>query len=228
MTPPNQAHDSERRLAALEQALNLGPSPPEPGALASGNAGRPWLEGLALLLLPLSLLLVAHHLLIIRFSQVSPLYLMAASVLLPLPFGFLVSARALPRLPLWFAAGFGMALLATLGMSGVTALVDDSPWLPQGRRDWIELAQFTCSIGLSFATGIILGWVLWRHATKREDAGRRAGLPYRLTRRLLGERYSPEQAHRATTLLLSVLRLLMACITISGSLVSGLQRFVGS
>ena len=227
MSLPVRMADSERRISALEDMVGIGSAHAAAIAPWPGQSSRSWAEATVLLGLPLVLLLGAHYLLIIVLSSTSPLFLLVAAVALPLPFGFLVSARALPRLSRWFGLAFVMALAATLGMSAVTAVVDDVPLLPQGRRDWIELAQFTCSIALSFSTGIILGWVFWRRMARREELGNLAGLPYRLARQLLGPRYPPHQAHRATTALLGVLRLLMAGLTIAGSVYSGWQRFFG-
>lgn len=221
--------ETERRIAALEQAVGIGdPNRGLADAPVRFDQGRGQsAELIALFVLPIVLLLLAHYLLIIVFSNLSPMYLFAASVILPLPFGFLVSARGLARLPLWFAASIQMALMATLGMSAITALVDGSDVLPQNRRDLIELVEFTICIALSYSTGIILGKVFWRRMTLRESTGNRAGLPYRIARRLVGHRYNPEQAHRAAATLLGILRLFAALATIVGSVYSGWQRFSG-
>ena len=225
MTLAGGTADVERRVAALEQAVGIG-DPHAGWALrqpAASGGGR--LEVALLLAGPVLLLWLAHYLLIIVFSRLSPLVLLAASVLVPLPFGFLASARGLPRLGLWFVLAFVLALAATLGMSVVTAAVDGSAVLPQNRRDVIELAQFSCSIALSFATGLILGRMFWHRNTLQAETGRRAAWAYRLARRLVGARYSAEQAHRAAASLLGIMRMVMALATITASVYSGWQKF---
>ena len=227
MTAKFRWADAERRIGALEQAVGIGD--PHAGMVAptaSGSNGG-LLEAVTLAALPVILLLVAHYFLIIVFSHLSPLYLLAASVLLPLPFGFLVSARGQQRLPLWLALAFCLALAATLGMSAVTAIVDGTALLPQNRRDWIELAEYTSSIGLSYASGILLGRIFWRRMTLHEETARRAGWPYRIARKLVGQRYTPDQAHRAAASLLGLMRMVMALATIVGSVYSGWQKFAG-
>jgi hypothetical protein len=220
--------ESERRITALEQAVGIG----EPnlayvdGPALSPSSRRQGAEFIALFGLPILLLLLAHYLLIIVFSNLSPLYLLAASILIPLPFGFLISARGLPHQRLWFLVSILIALIATLGMSAVTARVDGSDFLPQSRRDWLELIEFTLCIALSLSTGIILGNVFWR-GVLRAGFSKRAGWPYRIARFLVGNRYAADQAHRAAASLLGLMRLIAALATIAGSVYSGWQRFSG-
>jgi len=109
--------------------------------------------------LPLVLLLAAHGLIVIALD-LDTLYLRIVSLLVPLPFGFMLLRRA-PR-SLWGAglAAFAMAILAVLGMSGVVAYTDGVPWLPQGRVEWREFAEYAASVGFSYLTGMLLGRLL--------------------------------------------------------------------
>jgi len=108
------------------------------------------------LLLPLFFLLLGHWLLVFIYDA-KVLYLRIFALLLPLPFGF-VFARAsrLTLLPGVLLA-FVVALLAVLGMSAITALVDQVSLWPQGAVEIREFIEFAASIGLSFTTG------LWLH-----------------------------------------------------------------
>lgn len=108
-------------------------------------------------LAPLLLLLLAHWLVIFVYDA-KPLYLRLLALLLPLPFGFMF-ARAL-RLPfVWnLLPAFAMAVCAVLGMSGITALIDHVPVLPQNMLELREFIEFAASIAFSFITG------LWLHA----------------------------------------------------------------
>lgn len=112
-------------------------------------------DWILLWLAPLLLLLAAHATITVIFD-LSTLYLRLVSLLIPLPFAFLLMRRE--RLfPFWMGAGFTMAVLAVLGMSGVISLVDHIPVLPQDAREWREFAEYAASIGFSYATGLVLG-----------------------------------------------------------------------
>ncbi|MBK8889532.1 MAG: hypothetical protein IPN75_03630 [Dechloromonas sp.] len=78
-------------------------------------------------------------------------------MLIPLPFGVLLAARQ--RRPRWLLAfmAISMSGLAVLGMSVLTSLVDGTPILPMGLREWREFIEYAASIGLSFVTGLIIG-----------------------------------------------------------------------
>lgn len=148
---------------------------PEPAATASnaeaGAAGkmRDWALYLGL---PLALLLAAHGLITVVYD-LNNLYLRLASLLIPLPFGFLLMLRGRHAFGVALFAAFGMALLAVFGMSGVTAAVDRVPLMPQSMREWREFIEYAASVGLSYVTGMVLGEMLRHHIwTEREEAVR--------------------------------------------------------
>lgn len=115
-------------------------------------------DGLLLWSAPLLLLLAAHATITVAFD-LSTLYLRLVSLLIPLPFAFLLMRRA-RGFAFWMGAGFAMALLAVLGMSSVISLVDHVPVLPQDGREWREFFEYAASIGFSHTTGLVLGRML--------------------------------------------------------------------
>ena len=108
-------------------------------------------------LLPVLLLLLAAHWVMLFMFDVKPLYLRVATILMPMPFGFLLAMHYPGRLWPSAGAGFGMAVLAVLGMLIITATIDKVPVLPQDTRDWRETLEYVASIGLAFTTGVLAG-----------------------------------------------------------------------
>jgi hypothetical protein len=110
--------------------------------------------------LPLILLLMAHGLIVV-ILDLNVLYLRVVSLLVPLPFSLLLTARA--KQPLWALATMTviLSMLAVLGMSALTATLDGTPILPNGSREWREFLEYAASIGLSYITGAIIGHALW-------------------------------------------------------------------
>ena len=105
---------------------------------------------------PLALLLIAHVLLTIVFN--APLvYLRIVSMILPLPFGFWLFRQSNRAFLPWFAAAFGLALAAVIGMSASTSAVDHTPVWPQSPIEWREVLQYSASIAFSFLVGMVLG-----------------------------------------------------------------------
>jgi hypothetical protein len=118
-------------------------------------------------LLPLVLLLIAHVLITVVFD-VNLIYLRVMSLLIPLPFAFVLMLKRRLFIP-WLIAAFIMAGLAVLGMSYVIYLVDDTPVLPQNVRDVREFIEYASSIGFSYLTGMILGNMLRQRNTLDVD-----------------------------------------------------------
>ncbi len=127
------------------------PSAP-PAEAASGYAAR-----LAQTLLPALLLLVVAHWVMLFIYDFKPLYLRVATILIPVPFGFLLASRY-PRE--FRKSVFGAAVLAFAGVFSmllVTAIIDKVPVLPQDLRDLRETLEYVLSIALAFVTGLLLG-----------------------------------------------------------------------
>jgi len=162
------AANSMERIAALEKELaalkaekaelvpvevEVETSRPAPAKESSGAFYKALLQ---VLLPALVLLLLAHGLLLFAYD-VKPLYLRIATIVIPMPFGFLLAMHHPGRLGVSAAAGFVTAILAVFGMLGITAYIDKVPLLPQDMRDWKETLEYVLSIGLAFSTGFMAG-----------------------------------------------------------------------
>jgi len=160
------AASSLERIAALEQEIaalkaekaDLVPVEVELATPAPAPASSAaFYKALLQVLFPaLALLLLAHGLLLFAYD-VKPLYLRIATIVIPMPFAFLLALHHPGRLGVLTAAGFATAILAVLGMLGITAFIDKVPLLPENARDWRETAEYVISIGLAFSTGYMAG-----------------------------------------------------------------------
>lgn len=121
-------------------------------------------------LAPLALLLLAHGLIVIVYD-LNTIYLRVVSLLIPLPFGMLLASRQRHRRWLLALMTISLAGLAVLGMSALTALVDGTPVLPSGLREWREFIEYAASIGLSFVSGLIIGGMSRQRARALQTAG---------------------------------------------------------
>lgn len=219
----------EQRLAALELAVGVGE---RQAALArhvarAGAGRRRRLEVASLVGAPLALLFVAHYVLMLASGDLDPRQMLAASVAIPLPFGFLVAAGGLRRSKSWLLGSVAVGLLATLGMNLVSTLMHGSDVLPATAQDAWEFVTYAISIALSFAAGLILGLIFWQYVTRGEGPRSRTRWQYRLARFLVGRHFDAEHAHRATVELLRIVRVLAALAAIAGSVYSGWLRFRG-
>jgi len=158
------AANSEARIAALEKALaelKAAQASTIPVEVVSTPAAQPpgsgYLPALAQALVPALILLLAAHGFLLFVYDVKPLYLRIATILIPVPFGYLLALHYPERFNLSVIAGFGLALAGVLGMLSVTAIIDKVPLLPQEVREWRETIEYALSIGLAFATGLLLG-----------------------------------------------------------------------
>ena len=160
------AANAETRIAALEKELTelkakyAGAIPVELEVqdAAAGKAPSPrYFSALAQALIPALVLLVAAHWVMLFVYDVKPLYLRIATILIPMPFGFLLAVHYPGRLWSSAAAGFCAALIAVFAMLTVTATIDKVPILPQDARDFRETMEYIASIGLAFTTGVMLG-----------------------------------------------------------------------
>jgi hypothetical protein len=177
-------------------------------------------------LLPLVLLLVAHGLIVV-ILDLNTLYLRVVSLLVPLPFSLLLTARA--KQPLWVLATTTVILpvLAVLGMSALTAVADGTSILPSGMREWREFLEYAASIGLSYVTGAIVGHVLWR----RQNAGLKLeqvrGLALKVSQALSSGQASAEKLQTAANNAKEIGALLAATGTTAASTYMGLKSILG-
>ena len=179
-------------------------------------------EWLSNWLAPLALLLLAHGLIIIVYD-LNTIYLRVVSLLVPLPFGMLLVARQ--RRPRWLLALMTMSLagLAVLGMSALTSLVDGTPILPSGLREWREFLEYAASIGLSLVTGLIIG----RMFRQRAQAQRAAGLSVALARLVSNGAEKTEQFQAVVKRLNDLGGTLTAAGTTLAAVYAGLQGVIG-
>jgi len=122
------------------------PPPPPPG---------PVRYAIAYFLLPILVLLIVHYLMIIRFD-LNPLFLRAASILIPLPFGISLFRRTAPRLLPSIVMGMFCGLVAVSGMLTVVGVIDNVPIIPADMVEWRESIEYALSIALAFLLGALL------------------------------------------------------------------------
>lgn len=226
----------EEELAAHRQLLverlpapaALAPSTPvaEPPPLPSEEPRvRPRIrEWLALWLLPLAALLVAHGLITVVYD-LHTLYLRIASLLIPLPFGILLTAHERrPPLTVTLATVL-FAGLAVVGMSGTTAWVDGTPVWPQGLREWREFLEYAASIGFSYTTGMLIGRL--SRLRGRAAALREAGMATALANLVKAGGERTEQFQSAVKKFNELGGVLAAAATTVASAYTGLQGFIG-
>jgi outer membrane murein-binding lipoprotein Lpp len=215
--------DLRSKLAAGAESA-AGPLPAaQPG---DAEPARP-LAGIALYCLaPLAALLVAHGLIAIIYD-LDTLYLRLVSLLIPLPFGFLAMNRGVRRLGIWSAAGFSMAILAVLGMSGLTHWVDATPILPNDLREWREFLEYAASIGLSYLTGMLLGRIVRRRRQAVPAVRNVKGAMERIAKLLSAGNASAEQINALTEKLNHIGSAATAAATTAASAYAGLKGFLG-
>lgn len=179
-------------------------------------------EWLSNWLAPLALLLLAHGLIVIVYD-LNTIYLRVVSLLIPLPFGMLLASRQ--RHPRWLLALMTMSLagLAVLGMSALTSLVDGTPILPSGLREWREFLEYAASIGLSLVTGLIIG----RMSRQRAEAQRTAGLSVALARLVSNGAEKTEQFQAVVKRFNDLGGTLTAAGTTLAAVYAGLQGVIG-
>jgi hypothetical protein len=179
-------------------------------------------EWLSNWLAPLALLLLAHGLIVIVYD-LNTIYLRVVSLLIPLPFGMLLASRQ--RRPRWLLALMAISLsgLAVLGMSALTSLVDGTPILPSGLREWREFLEYAASIGLSLVTGLIIG----RMSRQRAEAQRAAGLSVALARLVSNGAEKTEQFQAVVKRFNDLGGTLTAAGTTLAAVYAGLQGVIG-
>ncbi len=182
-------------------------------------------EWLSRWLLPLVLLLAAHGLITVVYD-LNTLYLRIVSLLIPLPFGVLMTARACRSSLIQVCAVISLALLAVFGMSGVMAWVDGTPLLPHGAREWREMIEYVASIGLSYTTGMLIGGM--SRQRKRAATFREAGMAVALARLVKSGGEHTEQFQAVVRKFNELGGALTAAATTLLSVYTGLKGVIGS
>jgi hypothetical protein len=176
--------------------------------------------------IPLLLLLAAHGLITIVYDT-KPLYLRLISIVLPLPFGYILFKGAPRRLFPWFMGVVFLAISSVIGMSWMTSLVDGSPIWPQNTFEWREVLEYSASIAFSFLTGMLLGGVTY--ASKQRHVRRALVNPFlKAVVTGLGEgRISPKGLHGLMNKLQEYGGTIVALGTTAVSIYTGLKGIVG-
>jgi hypothetical protein len=123
--------------------------------LRKNNTTAFW-DFIRFLLFPLFLLLISHALITIVYD-INMLYLRLISIVLPLPFAYILFSSQNKYLFKWFVLTAFLSLGTVFGMSTITSLVDQTPILPQNNLEIKEFIEYSASILFSFFTGMLLG-----------------------------------------------------------------------
>ena len=167
------AANSEARIAALEQelaAIKAERAQAIPVQVAAevvaelaqspaASAGTPpgYAAAVVQSLIPTLLLLVLAHWVMLFIYDFKPLYLRVATILIPVPFGFLLAPQFPDEFRKSVLAAAALAFAGVISMLAVTSFIDKVPLLPQDLRDLRETLEYVLSIALVFVTGLLLG-----------------------------------------------------------------------
>jgi hypothetical protein len=180
-------------------------------------------------IVPVLLLLAAHFMVTITLN-VSPLYLRMASVIIPLPFGFVLYARERTGFGATFLVGVLTAAAAVICMLSVTGINDNVPIMPGPWLEWLEVIEYVASIALAYVTGNLIASLVFEVLPKTmAQGGKPNALAYR-TAGILGQHVGEEQLRRARTiqdLLRTAGPLLGIAATAGGSIYTGLKSMFG-
>jgi hypothetical protein len=226
------AAGAETRIAALEAevaALKQATASAVPVQLTveSGEleGSRPdYALTLLKTLLPAFALLVAAHGVLLFVFDVKPLILRVTTLLIPMPFGFLLASHFAERFWKSAGAGFVVALAAVWAMLVVTATIDKVPVLPQDGRDLRETAEYVLGIGLAFAAGVMAGEFL--------PAFKEKGSPPHRVMLLVARAVTPDEdgklgIEKAGKKIDKLMKVAAPAATAAASLDAGIKSFLG-
>jgi hypothetical protein len=162
----------DRLIGAIDQSTTIDPfaAPVRsaryrmPGAAgATSRLG----DGLRYLVVPLVLLLVAHHL-IVNAYDLNTNYLWTVAAVVPFASGFALFwvKRGGEAKALGFAVALGV--VAVVGMTVAQSLNSGDPMMPQTRFEWWDNINFAALIALSFIIGHAMARAL--HAVSNRKA----------------------------------------------------------
>jgi hypothetical protein len=186
-------------------------------------------HALVYVMLPSVLLVTAHFLVSFRLD-VSQIYLRIASVLIPLPFGFALSAVKHIGFRGALMFGTAAAALSVWSMLAVTGHLDDVPVLPSNWLEWKESIEYGMSIALAFGAGNMLAYLLFGVLPRAfTSSGKPSAAAYWIAR-AWGQHVGKEALRRRARLLQDILRTAGPIIgfvaTVSGSIYTGLKGFL--
>jgi TIR domain len=103
-------------------------------------------------LVPIVLLLLVHYLIVIELDT-SPLYLRCATIVIPIPCGFLLSQRLKLGLGPAVLVGLTISVVAASGMTTIVGFIDGHSILPSNTSEWQESFEYVVTITLATAAG---------------------------------------------------------------------------
>ena len=219
----------EATVAGLEEKLKAAEPPsaaettePQPEL----SAGELRLQGILFWTAPLVLLLIAHGLITVVYD-LNTLVLRIVSLLIPLPFGLMLMRNGPRRVGPWLFGAFGMAVLAVLGMSTLTAHIDHTAILPQDRREWREFVEYAASVGFSFVTGMVFGHRLWQQRQMERRALLAGELALKLARMIATGQQSAEKISATVKKINELRNTITLAATSATSIYMGLKGFLG-
>jgi hypothetical protein len=110
-------------------------------------------------LVPITLLLLAHFLIILLWDW-RTVYLRIVSIVIPMIFGFALIKREQRSLAWAAAIGVAVSVLSIIGMLVAVGVHDQVPIWPSDAQEWNEDSQYFMSIALAFITGGLLATLL--------------------------------------------------------------------
>jgi hypothetical protein len=185
----------------------------------------------ALYVLAPAILLVAAHVIVTIVLNVSPLYLRLASLLIPLPFGFLLYPLHRVEFRGALLLGVGAAALSVMAMLTVTGINDGVPILPASFVEWREVVEYGASIALALCSGNILGVMVFQVLPLiLSQGGKPNAAAFRIAR-LLGQHVGEDQLRRRARLIQDLMQtagpLAGVAATAVGSIYAGLKGVIG-
>jgi hypothetical protein len=211
---------AERAGAVEAAAAVIEAAEPVPPATTSSGYGAAVVQSL----IPTLVLLVLAHWLMLFVYDVKPLYLRVATILIPVPFGFLLASQFPNEFRKSVVVALALAFAGVLAMLNVTAMIDKVPVLPQDLRDWRETLEYVLSIMLAFVTGLLLGEF---HARRKlaEIKSNRVVL-------LLARAFAPNEEgklgiEKAVKKLTKLQESVMPAATGAASVYAGIKAFLG-
>lgn len=210
----------KRRLGRYESDAGEGLAR-QPSAGFAAKAG----SYLAVILAIICLLLLAHYLMVMRFD-VKTIYLRIVSMLVPLPFGFLLfwKLRSTILGPVVVGAIAGFA--SVMGMLAVVGYIDNVPIIPQDRREWQEALEYSLSIMLAVVTGYMLARIVVRYLS---TSPRSSGIANAVAREIASFMGPAANDKKLSERIASIEQLLNSVITVAttvGSIFAGLKGFL--
>jgi hypothetical protein len=191
-----------------------------------------WLMHSAVYVIAPVVMLVAAHFLIVVILDLSPLYLRFASMVIPLPFGFMLLWLSHHGVRWSIFDGILIGVISVVAMLIVVAFVDKVPILPETFRDWRETLEYVASIALANITGSVIALLARRMLPRTLDA---TGAPSpiavtiaRIIGRHVGEQALRRRAQTIQNNLGTIATAAAALGAAAGSIYTGIRALTGA